>query len=78
MLVLSRRKEEEIVLPGLGITLKVLDVKGKQVRLGVSAPRDVAILRGELVDEDDGDHTPDVNQFPSLEAIDSQIDFVTR
>jgi carbon storage regulator len=49
MLVLSRRKGEQVVLPGYGVAITVLDVKGKTIRLGIAAPRDVGILRGELV-----------------------------
>ena len=48
MLVLSRRTDEEIVLPDLGVTIKVLRTSGNQIRLGISAPSDVRILRGEL------------------------------
>jgi carbon storage regulator CsrA len=48
MLVLSRRKNEEILLPDLQLTITVIKVKGKAVSLGVSAPRDVRIIRGEL------------------------------
>lgn len=48
MLVLSRRKDESIVLPGLGITIEVIRVNGNKVRLGIKAPDSVRILRGEL------------------------------
>lgn len=48
MLVLARRPSETIVFPNVGITLKVVRVKGQVVRIGVEAPADVAILRGEL------------------------------
>ena len=48
MLVLSRRTNQEIVIPGLGVTLRVLKVKGGSVSLGVTAPREVRITRGEL------------------------------
>ena len=51
MLVLSRRIEEKIVLPGLGVTLQVLSIKGNTVRLGVEAPLDVKILREELLSQ---------------------------
>lgn len=47
MLVLSRRIGEQLLFDDQ-ITLTVLDVKGSQVRLGIVAPADVAILRGEL------------------------------
>ncbi|MDX1963495.1 MAG: response regulator [Pirellulales bacterium] len=48
MLVLSRKENEEIVFPHLGITVEILRVAGKTVRVGVNAPQSVEILRGEL------------------------------
>jgi carbon storage regulator CsrA len=48
MLVLSRRKNESIEFPELGITVEVIRVKGNAVRLGIKAPDRVRILRGEL------------------------------
>ena len=54
MLVLSRRSEEQIVFPELGITVEVLRIKGNVVRLGIKAPDSVRILRGELHDNDIG------------------------
>ena len=47
MLVLSRKKNETIVLDG-NIEIEVLQVKGNSVRLGIKAPREVRVLRGEL------------------------------
>jgi carbon storage regulator len=47
MLVLSRRPGEEIVL-GDNIRVTVVAIQGNKVRLGVSAPADVRILRTEL------------------------------
>ena len=47
MLVLSRKPGEKVVI-GDGITVTVLEVVGGRVRLGVEAPGDVRILRGEL------------------------------
>ena len=48
MLVLSRKAKETIVFPELGISLKVVRVKGNVVQLGIEAPDSVRILRGEL------------------------------
>jgi carbon storage regulator len=48
MLVLSRRVGERIVVPGCDLTITVVQVKGKQVRLGVSAPDQLAIHREEV------------------------------
>ena len=47
MLVLSRKVNEEIIIDGR-IRVQVLQVKGKTIRIGISAPQDVKILRGEL------------------------------
>lgn len=47
MLVLSRKTNETIVIDGR-ITLEVLQIKGNQIRIGINAPADVRILRGEL------------------------------
>jgi carbon storage regulator CsrA len=49
MLVLTRRPDESIVFTGLGITVRVLDVRGKSVRLGVEAPPAVRVFRAELL-----------------------------
>jgi carbon storage regulator len=50
MLVLSRRTDETIAIPDLGITIKVIKVKGKTVSIGIEAPDQIQILRGELVE----------------------------
>ncbi len=47
MLVLSRKKNESIIIDGQ-IKIEVLKVKGNTIRLGISAPQDVKVLRGEL------------------------------
>ncbi len=48
MLVLSRRKGEAIIIQDK-IEITVLEVDGDTVKIGISAPRDVEILRKELV-----------------------------
>jgi carbon storage regulator len=47
MLVLSRKYQDTIVIDQR-IRIKVLDIRGDRIRLGIEAPDDVAILRGEL------------------------------
>lgn len=49
MLILTRRVGESLVI-GDEISVKVLGVKGGQVRLGVDAPRDIAIHRQEVAE----------------------------
>jgi len=48
MLVLSRKRDESIRISGT-ITVTVLSVCGGRVRLGIDAPRNVPILRAELL-----------------------------
>ncbi|MCA9086348.1 MAG: carbon storage regulator CsrA [Planctomycetaceae bacterium] len=47
MLVLSRKKDEKIVI-GDSITLMVIEIRGDKVRLGIDAPRDVTVHREEI------------------------------
>lgn len=48
MLILQRRAGESLVI-GEDITVSVLSVDGGRVRLAITAPEDVAILRSELL-----------------------------
>lgn len=50
MLVLSRRKNEEILFPSLDIAARILRASGNTVRIGIDAPSDVKVLRGEILD----------------------------
>ncbi len=50
MLVLSRRANQAIVI-GPDIVVRVLDIRGDQVRIGVDAPRSVAVHREEVAAE---------------------------
>ena len=47
MLVLSRKKYQSIVI-GDGITVTILEIRGKTVRLGIEAPKEIPIRRCEL------------------------------
>ena len=48
MLVLSRKLGESIVLPDCQVTITVIGLHGKRVRLGVAAPRDLPVHRTEV------------------------------
>jgi carbon storage regulator CsrA len=48
MLVLSRQAQETVVFPSLGISIQVLRSSQNNVRLGIDAPREIAVLRGEI------------------------------
>ncbi|MFC5604084.1 carbon storage regulator CsrA [Sporosarcina koreensis] len=48
MLVLSRKTNETIKI-GDDIEIRILEVKGDSIRIGIEAPKSIDILRGELV-----------------------------
>lgn len=57
MLVLSRKEGERIVI-GDNITLVVSKVNGNRVTIGIEAPRDLKVVRGELNDSNSGTVIP--------------------
>lgn len=50
MLVLARKLDESIVL-GDDITIKVISVEKGVVKLGIDAPKDISIIRSELLED---------------------------
>lgn len=50
MLVLTRRANQSIVV-GRDVVITVLEIRGDQVRLGINAPREVAVHREEVFAE---------------------------
>lgn len=53
MLVLSREKDQEVVIGNNVIVVTVVEIRGDKVRLGFTAPRDIPIVRRELLDRMD-------------------------
>jgi carbon storage regulator len=51
MLVLSRRLNDKIVIPGLNLTIQVVAIKPGMVRIGIQAPPEIPIMRDELLDQ---------------------------
>ena len=50
MLALSRKTGESVII-GNDIELTILEVKGEQVKVGIKAPKSVAIYRKELFEQ---------------------------
>jgi carbon storage regulator len=65
MLILSRRIDESLVI-GHNITVTVLGVKGNQVRLGITAPKNVVVDRAEVHDRKLAEHR--ASEAPTLAA----------
>ena len=82
MLILTRRVGETLMI-GEDVTVTVLGVKGNQVRIGVNAPREVAVHREEIFDRIKREESRDVGGSDEgdgngdLEAMDS-ADLVPR
>ena len=58
MLCLKRRVNESIIIDGK-IEIKVLLIKGGTVMLGIEAPKEVLVLRKELVEQEEADVAKD-------------------
>jgi carbon storage regulator len=48
MLVLSRKPDESIVIDER-ITITILEVRGNKIRLGIEAPKEIPVMRAELI-----------------------------
>jgi carbon storage regulator len=60
MLILTRRVGESVMI-GDNVSITVLGVKGNQVRLGVNAPRDVAVHREEIFERIHGEGSASID-----------------
>lgn len=78
MLVLTRRKKQKVLFPTLNVSIEIIDCGGKSIRLGIEAPEEIIVVRGELVGpdgsggSDGGDQTSkndsDQSKQPVLES----------
>jgi carbon storage regulator len=60
MLILTRRPTQTVTI-GKDVAVTVLEIRGRQVRIGVAAPRDIAVLRKEIVEKTRPRRTLDAN-----------------
>ena len=69
MLILTRRVGETVMI-GNEVTVTVLGVKGNQVRIGVNAPKDVAVHREEIYERIKREQDHDSNVSSSTKIVD--------
>ena len=70
MLILTRRVGETLMI-GDSVTVTVLGVKGNQVRIGITAPKDVAVHREEIFQRIHRDDAGVSGSTPAANAGDS-------
>lgn len=71
MLVLTRRKDESIVI-GDEIIVTILAVEGDKVKLGIDAPRRISVLRRELWVSAQQNHLANPLASPSIDQRESE------
>lgn len=80
MLVLSRRTDENIYFPNVGITVKILRVKGRVAKIGIEAPPGIKVLRDDM---QENNISPDIapllvknNPVQNLHQIRNQLNII--
>ena len=68
MLALSRKQNEAIVL-GNDIEITILEIKGEQVKIGITAPKSVPVYRKELYMQIKETNQEAIQQANAVEAI---------
>lgn len=66
MLILTRRVGESLMI-GDDVNVTVLGIRGNQVRIGVNAPKDVAVHREEIYDRIQKEQSEDVSSSDTSE-----------
>lgn len=73
MLILSRKKDENIII-GDNIEISIVDIKGDHVKLGIKAPKDVKVYRQEVYEAILRENEAAVNSVTDFELPKLPID----
>ncbi len=73
MLVVTRKKDQTVVILNDDIEITVLEVKNGQVKLGIKAPENMKILRKEIIDQ-----TKSVNEEAIVDTNTVDLDLLNK
>jgi carbon storage regulator len=73
MLVLSRQKDESIII-GDDVEITIVDVRGDKVRLGINAPRSISVHRKEIYDAIQREKEANANKEANGDKGDKEAD----
>jgi carbon storage regulator len=77
MLVLSRKKGQSVILQD-NIEITVLDIEGDVIKLGIAAPKEVQILRKELVDSVQESNLSAVSTKADLSRLSDELKKISK
>lgn len=68
MLILSRKKDESIIIDG-NIEIKIIEIEDGKVKIGIEAPKNIEIMRSELYKRIQEENLAAVNNTSSPEDM---------
>jgi carbon storage regulator CsrA len=68
MLVLSRRKNQKVLFPSLGISIQVVRANPKNIQLGIEAPKEIRVIRAELAERPSKLANSDDNRYSNIHS----------
>lgn len=68
MLILTRKKDESIIIDGK-IEIKIIEIEDGKVRIGIEAPRDIDIMRKELYEKIQEENLAAVNHISKMDDM---------
>ena len=72
MLILTRRVGESVMI-GKDVTITIVGVKGNQTRLGIIAPEEIPVHRGEIYERIRREHKMDVSERSTPAAVTASL-----
>jgi len=72
MLALSRKKDEAIIINN-DIEIKIIEIKGEQVKIGISAPKSVPIYRKEVYVQIEEANKEAANSVADIKALENLL-----